>query len=82
MERRQESVMTLREGKIGESYLVESLSLEKETEFRLQALGMTIGTKIVILNNKRSGAVIFKVRGTRLAIGKEFAEAIRIQREA
>lgn len=74
--------MTLREGKIGESYLVESLSLEKETEFRLQALGMTIGTKIVILNNKRSGAVIFKVRGTRLAIGKEFAEAIRIQREA
>lgn len=74
--------MTLREGRIGESYIVESLSLEKETEFRLQALGMTIGTKVIILNNKRSGAVIFKVRGTRLAIGKEFAEAIRIKREA
>lgn len=74
--------MTLREGKIGESYLVEELNLVKETEFRLQALGMTIGTKIVILNNKKSGAVIFKVRGTRLAIGKEFAEAIKIKREA
>lgn len=73
--------MTLREGKIGESYLVEALNLTNETQFRLQALGMTIGTKIVILNNKRSGAVIFKVRGTRLAIGKEFAQAIQIKGE-
>lgn len=73
--------MTLRDGKIGSSYMVKSMDLVKETEFRLQALGMTIGTKITILNNKRSGAVIFKVRGTRLAIGKEFAEAISITGE-
>ncbi len=73
--------MTVRDGKIGCSYIIEKMNLAKETEFRLQALGMTIGTKITILNNKRSGAVIFKVRGTRLAIGKEFAEAISINEE-
>ncbi|MDO5521329.1 MAG: FeoA family protein [bacterium] len=74
--------MTVRDGKIGQSYTVTGMDLAKETEFRLQALGLTIGTKIIILNNKRSGAVIFKVRGTRLAIGKEFAEAISITGEA
>lgn len=71
--------MTVKDGKIGDSYVIRNLSLENETAYRLQALGMTEGTKITILNNKRKGAVIFRVRGTRIAVGKEIAKAIEIQ---
>lgn len=73
--------MTVLQGKIGETYVVEELSLAHESGMRLQALGLTAGTKLTILNNKRSGAVIFKVRGTRLAVGKEIASAIAIKEE-
>lgn len=71
--------MTVKDGKIGCSYVIWNMSLEDQTAYRLQALGMTEGTKITILNNKRKGAVIFKVRGTRLAVGREIAQAIEIQ---
>lgn len=70
--------MTVLDGKKGSSYYVKEMNLLHQVEIRLQALGLTIGTKITILNNKRNGAVIFKVRGTRLAVGKEIAEAIQI----
>lgn len=73
--------MTVANGEIGKSYLVVSMELEDQVGIRLQALGLTEGTKVTILNNKRSGAVIFKVRGTRLAVGKEIARAISIQEE-
>lgn len=71
--------MTVKDGKKGHSYLVQNMNLENQTAYRLQALGLTEGTKLTILNNKRRGAVIFRVRGTRLAIGKEIAQAIEIQ---
>lgn len=68
--------MTLLAGNINSSYIVEEIRLEKNTERRLEALGLTDGTKIKILNKKKHGAVIFKVRGTRLAIGSEIAASI------
>ncbi len=71
--------MTVRDGKRGSSYLVQSMDLEHQTAYRLQALGLTEGTTITILNNKRRGAVIFRVRGTRLAVGREIAQSIEIQ---
>ena len=71
--------MTVREGKKGYSYLVQNMNLENQVAYRLQALGLTEGTTLTILNNKRRGAVIFKVRGTRLAVGREIAGAIEIQ---
>lgn len=74
--------MSLLEGKIGSSYYVRSLSLKGTTERRLEAMGLTPGTRIVILNNKKSGSVIFKVRGTRLAVGRKIAEAIGIEEDA
>jgi Fe2+ transport system protein FeoA len=33
-----------------------------------------------VLNRNRGGAVIFMVRGSRLAVGKKIAEAIKIRR--
>lgn len=71
--------MNLLEGRIGLTYQVHEVNLIRATEGRLQALGLTKGTQIKILNRKRNGSIIFKVRGTRLAVGKEIAEAIQMK---
>lgn len=71
--------MLLVNGNIGAAYIVQNISLELETNRRLQALGVTKGTRIVILNNKKSGSVIFSVRGSRLAVGKEIASGLEVE---
>lgn len=76
MERNGRKTMTLREGNKGAEYTVERMELPKATEIRLEAMGLTQGTPLRLLNKKRSGSVIFIVRGTRLAVGKQIAEAI------
>lgn len=70
--------MNLLDGIIGKEYIVINIKVEENISRRLQALGLTRGTKVKILNNKKSGSVIFKVRGTRLAIGKKIAEGILV----
>lgn len=70
--------MTLREGKIGREYQVRDICLEDKVKRRLQMLGMTRGTSVSVLNNKKSGSVILKVRGTRFAVGKQIAEGILV----
>ncbi len=70
--------MTLAEGKIGYTYEVLKINLESNTERRLEALGLTEGTKIEVLNKKRSGTSIFSVRGTRLAVGQAIALGISV----
>ena len=37
-----------------------------------------MGTPLTLLNKKRSGAVIVKLRGTRFAFGKEIADGIDV----
>lgn len=74
--------MFLVSGKIGNSYLVENISLDRDISRRLQALGVTKGTKINILNNKKSGSVIFSVRGSRLAVGRQIASGIEVKEAA
>lgn len=69
-------------GKIGNSYLVENISLDRDISRRLQALGVTKGTKIAVLNNKKSGSVIFSVRGSRLAVGRQIASGIEVKEAA
>jgi ferrous iron transport protein A len=71
--------MTLREGTIGGEYLVRDIQLEDKVKRRLQMLGLTEGTGVSILNNKKSGSIIMKVRGTRFAIGKRIAEGILVE---
>lgn len=66
---------------IGGTYEVCGIELPRATQMRLTALGLTAGTKIRVLNNKRSGSVIFHVRGTRLAVGREIAEHIYVGRK-
>ena len=74
--------MLLLNGIIGRKYAVEEINQDEMIKRRLQALGMTKGTVITILNNKKSGSVIFKVRGSRLAVGKSIASGITIREAA
>lgn len=71
--------MTLDLATVGAKYEVEDLNLQGVTGRRLEALGLTQGTKIELMNQKRNGAVIFKVRGTRLAVGRQIANAIVVK---
>ncbi|MDF2542729.1 MAG: FeoA family protein [Herbinix sp.] len=71
--------MTLRSAKIGKIYTVNSMNLDMVTMRRLEALGLTRGTNVKILNSNQSGSVIFMVRGSRLAVGKKIADAIQMK---
>ncbi|HIG0358576.1 TPA: FeoA family protein [Clostridium sporogenes] len=71
--------MSLSEGKIGSSYCIENILLPLNLEKRLQVIGMTIGTKILVLNNKINGAMIINVRGTRFALGSNISKNIKVR---
>lgn len=70
--------MKMKDGKKGCTYLVEDIQLEEAIMRRLQMLGMIQGTRVDILNKKHS-ALIFKVRGTRYAIGTAVAAGIEVK---
>ncbi len=74
--------MTLRQGTIGNKYQVKEIQLEDKVKRRLQMLGMTKGTEVRVLNNKKSGSIIMKVRGTRFAVGRRIAEGILVEEGA
>lgn len=71
--------MTLDQAAKGKNYQVTDLRIDGITGRRLEALGLTTGTKVELINGKGNGAVIFKVRGTRLAVGKEIAHAVVVK---
>ena len=74
--------MRLKEGKDNCTYIVESIDIELNLERRLEALGLTPGSRITILNNDKKGAVTVRFRGTRFAIGKRIADHISVEEEA
>ena len=75
--------MNLNDSCIHKTYrVVEVAGLELPVERRLEALGLTEGTSITILNKKNRGAVIVKVRGTRFAVGNNIAAGIQIEEAA
>lgn len=71
--------MTLDQAIVGNTYIVQSLTLPEKTAKRLQALGMTCGTSVTVLNNKNKGTLIIKMRSTRLAISKGISSEIHVQ---
>lgn len=70
--------MKLSEGMIGHTYRVNSVAVNETITRRLEALGVNSMTPVTLLNKKGSGSVIFKVRGTRLAVGKRISDGIEI----
>lgn len=68
--------MTLKDAKIGGNYTIGSLKLDQTIMRRLEALGLTSGTSVRVINRSRGGSVIIMVRGSRLALGSKIAETI------
>lgn len=71
--------MTLKQGKNNKIYQVLSIDTELRLERRLEALGLTAGTRITILNNNKKGALTAKFRGTRFALGRQIADHIEVK---
>lgn len=71
--------MTLKQGKNNTTYQVLSIQTNLELERRLEALGLTDGARITVLNNDKKGALTAKFRGTRFALGKHIAENIEVK---
>lgn len=75
----EEWIMKLHEGKKGKNYIVQDVMIEERLTRRLEALGVNERTRIRILNKKKSGTLIIKVRGTRLALGQKIADGIEVK---
>ncbi len=71
--------MKLSEGKTGQVYEVRSIEDMDQITRRLEALGLTGKTQVAVLNSKKQGCMIIRVRGTRWAIGRRIAEGIEVE---
>lgn len=70
--------MTILEGNIREQYIVMDLNMEENIMRRMEALGINSGTRMELMNRKKNGTVILKVRGTRWAVGRDIAVGIQV----
>lgn len=70
--------MTLNSGAVGETYTVEKIELPDQVAHRLEALGMTLGTQVLVLERKEKGPSVLKVRGTRFALGRGITARIEV----
>ena len=71
--------MTLSDVAPGSVCRVAGLVLTTELSRRLEALGMTEGSAVLVLRKKRRGAMIITVRGTRFAVGLDIARHISVR---
>ena len=71
--------MTLFDGSSGSEYRITGIYVAYTIERRLEALGFNEDTVVRILTRKKNGAMIVKLRGTRLAIGKLIAMGIEVK---
>ncbi len=71
--------MNLLESKKGAHYIVIDIDLDTAAKRRFEILGMTLGTQIEVINLKPSGSRIIRLRGSRYAIGQDFAKGILIK---
>lgn len=71
--------LKLTDGLKNNFYLVRGMSLPFKTAKRLEALGMTAGVRIAVLNKKKS-ALIVGFRGARFALGNAIAQNIEIEK--
>lgn len=70
--------MTLNNGKINGKYIVQSINVDNKTKKRLQDMGITQGGVIKIMSTVGTHAFILRIRGSRVALGKEIIECIEV----
>lgn len=73
--------MRLSEGEVGKEYVIDEINTEEKVKRRMLVLGIIKSTKIIILNKKINGALIIKVRGTRIGVSKNVADTVTIMEE-
>lgn len=71
--------MTLLDTHKGKWYHVNRITEDEKVQRRLEALGILEGTKIQVLNQKKNGSTIIRVRGTRWALGHDIADGIEVE---
>ena len=71
--------MFLKDAQTGHNYVVDEIHLPDQLERRLEALGMTFGTSVSVLNRKGRGILIIKLRGTRFALGYNITRNIKVR---
>ena len=74
--------MKLKDGKNNHTYVVERIEIELNLERRLEALGLTEGSRITVLKKKKKGAMTVRFRGTRFALGRRIADNIFVKEDA
>lgn len=74
--------MSLGDTKIGNIYRVTGMQVAENVMRRLEALGILEGTRVEVLNMKRNGATIIKVRGARWALGNDIVRGIEVEEYA
>lgn len=71
--------MTLLDTQKGKWYQVKRIIEKENVQRRLEALGILEGTRVQVLNQKKSGSTIIRVRGTRWALGRDIAGGIEVE---
>lgn len=71
--------MTLADGKIDIDYIVEKVHLPVSLEKRMESLGMTIGSKVTLLHQKRNKTSVILIRGTKFAVGRDVTSNIYVR---
>ena len=71
--------MKLNETPIEQDFIIVRVQEEGRLLRRLEALGILEGTRVHVLNRKRNGATIIKVRGSRWALGNDIAQGIEVE---
>jgi ferrous iron transport protein A len=73
---------TLAELKKGERATYQTITAGKAVASRLTSLGFTPGAMIEMTQNYGRGPLVVTIRGTRVALGRQEARSITIQRGA
>ncbi len=73
-----DKMMFLANAEVGKEYTVSGMWLDKKLARRLETLGMTSGSKVLVMHKKAAGTMVVKVRGTRFALGGGITQAIAL----
>ena len=71
--------MKLNETPIEKDFRVADVREDEKILRRLEALGILEGTRVRVLNRKRNGATIIKMRGSSWALGNDIAQGIEVE---
>jgi len=71
--------MTLFDGKVNGKYIVESVDVNIKTKKRLQDMGITQGVSIKIMSKLGEHAYILRIRGSRVALGRDITDKIIVK---